>query len=401
MSNKKVSGGEAAYRVLRGAGVKCVFGLLGGSMLELYDAMHEDGGISYVGARDERAAGHMADAYARIAGGPGIVLGAQAGPGVVNLATAVAEAQLAYSPLVVIAGAISRPDLGKDTFQEVDQVALFQPICKRSLLVTDAARLPAMLEDAMRLAMSGRRGPVVLHVPRDVMAEEIEEPKTGPLILGRPGPPPKEDVSRILELLDASQKPVIVAGGGFKWGGGSDALTALAEDLNIPVVASTGHADVMRHGHPLFAGQGGPRGNTVASRLTRDADFLLVLGARLAFNSTFHSHDYISANAKIVQVDIEASAIGRYFPVELGLQADATETARALRATNQIDQSAWDQWRKDFANSMDNLPRRACRRSFYARRAHASAPRSGRNPKRPPGKRHHNIGHRQRLFAGR
>ena len=377
MSNKKVSGGEAAYRVLRGAGVKCVFGLLGGSMLELYDAMHEDGGISYVGARDERAAGHMADAYARVTGGPGIVLGAQAGPGVVNLATAVAEAQLAYSPLVVLAGAISRPDLGKDTFQEVDQVALFQPICKRSLLATDAARLPAMLEDAMRLAMSGRRGPVVLHVPRDVMAEEIEEPKTGPLILGRPGPPPKEDVSRILELLGASQKPVIVAGGGFKWGGGSDALTALAEDLNIPVVASTGHADVMRHGHPLFAGQGGPRGNTVASSLTRDADFLLVLGARLAFNSTFHSHDYISANAKIVQVDIEASAIGRYFPVELGLQADAAETARALHATNQIDQGAWAPWRKNFANSMDNLREE--------RAAEASTPGAPMHPRRALG----------------
>ena len=103
-----ITGGEAVYRVLRDNGVHTVFGLLGGSMLELYDAMHADGAIRYVGARDERAAGHMADAYARITGGPGVVLGAQAGPGVVNLVTAVAEAQLAYAPLVVIAGAISR-----------------------------------------------------------------------------------------------------------------------------------------------------------------------------------------------------------------------------------------------------------------------------------------------------
>lgn len=165
-----ITGGEAVYRVLKDAGITTAFGLLGGSMLELFDAMHEDGDIAYVGARDERAAGHMADAYARINGGPGVVLGAQAGPGVVNLVTAVAEAHLAYSPLVVIAGAISRVDLGKDTFQEIDQVALFQPICKRSILVTDAERLPAMLMDAMRLAMSGRRGPVVLHVPRDLFA---------------------------------------------------------------------------------------------------------------------------------------------------------------------------------------------------------------------------------------
>ena len=147
MNNERlVNGGQAAYEVLKANGVGTVFGLLGGSMLELYDAIFEDGALDYVGARDERAAGHMADAYARMTGGPGVVLGAQAGPGVVNLATAVAEAQLAYSPLVVIAGAISRPDLGKDTFQEVDQVALFQPISKRSLMVTDAARLPTMLE---------------------------------------------------------------------------------------------------------------------------------------------------------------------------------------------------------------------------------------------------------------
>ena len=145
MVKETITGGEAVYRVLRNQGVKTVFGLLGGSMLELYDAMHGGGEIVYVGARDERAAGHMADAYARVTGGPGIVLGAQAGPGVVNLVTAVAEAHLAYSPLVAIAGAISRRDLGKDTFQEVDQVALFGPICKRSILVTEPNRLADML----------------------------------------------------------------------------------------------------------------------------------------------------------------------------------------------------------------------------------------------------------------
>ncbi len=158
-------------------------------MLELYDALHAGGAINYVGARDERAAGHMADAYARVTGGPGIVLGAQAGPGVVNLATAVAEAHLAYSPLVVIAGAISRRDLGKDTFQEVDQVALFAPICKRSILATEPERLTAMLRDAIRLAMSGRRGPVVLHVPRDLFAAEVPPPSPGPVVIAHAGPP--------------------------------------------------------------------------------------------------------------------------------------------------------------------------------------------------------------------
>ena len=351
-----ITGGEAVYRVLKGAGVKIAFGLLGGSMLELFDAMLADGGITYVGARDERAAGHMADAYARINGGPGVVLGAQAGPGVVNLVTAVAEAHLAYSPLVVIAGAISRGDLGKDTFQEIDQMALFQPICKRSMLVTDAERLPVIVMDAMRLAMSGRRGPVVLHVPRDLFAEQITEPDITPLTIARPGGPTPEDTAAIVEMLKSAQRPVIVAGGGLKWAGGSDALTNLAEQLQIPVVASTGHADVVRHAHPLFAGQGGPRGNSVASGLTRDADMILVIGARLAFNSTFHSHDYISESAKIVQIDLEGSAIGRYFPVVLGIQADAKASAEAIcTAASDMDGTAWADWRETFQSNFADL----------------------------------------------
>ncbi len=351
----RVTGGEAVYRVLKGAGVETVFGLLGGSMLELYDAIYRDGGIAYVGARDERAAGHMADAYARMTGGPGVVLGAQAGPGVVNLVTAVAEAHLAYSPLVAIAGAVSRPDLGKDTFQEIDQVALFQPISKRSILVTDPDRLAPMLTDAIRLAMSGRRGPVVLHVPRDLMAAEVTAPEAGPITIARPGPPRQEDVARIAEMLAEAKRPVIMGGGGFKWSSGADSLRALAEALQVPVVASTGHADIMPHGHPLFAGQGGPRGNAVASRLTREADLLLVLGARLGFNSTFHSHDYISATARIVQVDVEGSAVGRYFPVTLALQADAAATADAIRESCTLDGAAWTDWRAGFEADMADL----------------------------------------------
>ncbi len=353
-----ISGGEAVYRVLREQGVKTVFGLLGGSMLELYDALYHGREISYVGARDERAAGHMADACARITGGPGIVLAAQAGPGVVNLATAVAEAQLAFSPLVAIAGAISRRDLGKDTFQEVDQVSLFAPIAKRSVLVTEASRLGDMLRDAIRLAMSGRRGPVVLHVPRDLFAAEVPPPASGPVKIAQAGPPAPEDVSTIVELLRNSRKPVIVAGGGFKWSDGSQSLVGLAEALRVPVVASTGHADVMPHDHPLFAGQAGPRGNRVASRLTREADLILVLGARLGFNSSFFSHDYVSSTADIVHVDIEASAVGRYFPANLCIQADAHQTVMALLA--EVRQTPgqkenWEDWLAEFRDQKVTL----------------------------------------------
>lgn len=340
------TGGEAVYRVLKANQIDTVFGLLGGSMLELYDAMYQGGDIAYVGARDERAAGHMADAWARMTGKPGVVLGAQAGPGVVNLVTSVAEAHLAYSPLVVIAGAITRADHAKDTFQEVDQVALFAPICKRSVMVTDPTRLAPMVEDALRLANSGRRGPVVLHVPRDLFAEDLPDIAPQPLTIARPGPAAVEDIEAIAQMLSEAKRPVIFAGGGFKWGAGRDALTELAERLEVPIVASTGHADVMPHGHPWFAGQAGPRGNTVASRLTKEADVMVVLGARLGFNSTFHSNDYVGADTRIAHVDIEGAAVGRYFPAEIAAQGDARRTAEALSSV--AKRPNCDVWRESF-----------------------------------------------------
>lgn len=348
-----ITGGEAVYRVLKANGIDTVFGLLGGSMMELYDAIYEGGEITYVGARDERAAGHMADAWARMTGKPGVVLGAQAGPGVVNIVTAVAEAQQAYSPLVVIAGAITRADQGKDTFQEIDQVALFTPIAKRSLMATDPTRLVPMLEDAIRLANTGRRGPVVLHVPRDLFAADVPTVDPAPVNIARPGPAAPPDITAIAALLSQAKRPVIFAGGGFKWGIGRAALTTLAEKLEVPVVASTGHADVMRYGHPWFAGQAGPRGNRVASRLTKEADVMLVLGARLGFNSTFHSHYYVGETTRIAHVDIEGSAVGRYFPAEIAAQADARLTAEALGDI--ATRPACEDWREAFRADMGSL----------------------------------------------
>lgn len=348
-----ITGGEAVYRVLKANGIDTVFGLLGGSMMELYDAIYVGGEIAYVGARDERAAGHMADAWARMTGKPGVVLGAQAGPGVVNIVTAVAEAQQAYSPLVVIAGAITRADQGKDTFQEIDQVALFTPIAKRSLMATDPTRLAPMLEDAIRLANTGRRGPVVLHVPRDLFAADVPTVDPAPVNIARPGPAAPPDITAIAALLSQAKRPVIFAGGGFKWGTGRAALTTLAEKLEVPVVASTGHADVMRYGHPWFAGQAGPRGNRVASRLTKEADVMLVLGARLGFNSTFHSHYYVGETTRIAHVDIEGSAVGRYFPAEIAAQADARLTAEALGDI--ATRPACEDWREAFRADMGSL----------------------------------------------
>ena len=324
-------------------------------MLELYDALRADAEMRYIGARDERAAGHMADAYARVSGGPGIVLGAQAGPGVANLVTAVAEAHLAYSPLVAIAGAITRKDLGKDTFQEFDQLSVFKPIAKRSIMVPTPERLPEMLAEAMHLAMSGRRGPVVLHAPRDLFSAEIEPPEANPLTWAEPGAPTAEQIEKIMSLLAQAERPIIFAGGGFKSPEGSAALAQLAEALGLPVVTSTGHLDVLPADHRWLAGQTGPRGNACAAALTRGCDLILALGTRLAFNSTFLNHDYVNKTAKIVHVDTEASAVGRYFPVALGVQAGAQETAALLAAGAAQLRDRWKSWGAQFDESKSAL----------------------------------------------
>ena len=208
---QQINGGEAILRTLKANGINTVFGLLGGSMLELYDAIYQDGAMDYVGARDERAAGHMADAYARVSGRTGIVLGAQSGPGVANLTTAVVEAHLAYSPLVAIAGMTTREHQGRDTFQEFDQVSLFKPICKQSIVVPQVERIAEMLTDAIRLANSGRRGPVVLHLPRDLFADTFEEVEIEPPSAVEGGAPTRQQIRQILELLTNSRAPVSIS----------------------------------------------------------------------------------------------------------------------------------------------------------------------------------------------
>jgi len=369
VSGGKIQAGVAVARALRMAGARQAFGVLGGSILELFDALYARDDIRYIGARDERAAAHMADACARVGGAPGVVLGAQAGPGAANLVTGLAEARLAYSPVIAIAGMVSRAESGRDTFQEIDQMALFAPVCKRVFMVPSAARLPEFVAEAARLAMSGRRGPVVLNVPRDLFAEDLEVadfPGDGdgagsesPSPAAQGGAPHREQLDAILAKLARARRPVIVAGGGIKWGGAGAvaALRRLAEALEIPVVASTGHKDVLAGDHPLAAGQAGPRGNRVASALARDADLLLALGTRLGFNSTFHSYDFVTRH-DLVQVDIDGAAIGRHFPVSLGLIADAGRTAEALTAAAQAQNltgDGWRAWRESFFADRDAL----------------------------------------------
>ena len=327
-----MNGGEAVVESIRAAGIGHIFGLLGSSTMEVYDALYDCKDITYVGVRDEAAGTHMADAYGRVSGKPGVILAGQAGPGATNLVSGLAQAYLAYSPVVAIAGLVSSDHMGRDAFQEIDQQALFSPITKRSFTVHKAERIPEFIKEAYRIAMSGRRGPVVVNIPRDLFAAQIDadiqKPDDDPVHASVTMNGAQIDTLR--ELITGAERPVIVAGAGVKWGRGTDQLARLAERLQIPVTASAGHPDVLANDHPLFFGQVGPRGNRVASGLVREADLILALGTRLGFNTTFYTNNEISKGVKIIHVDIEPLAIGRHYPVVAGIVGDAGGVAAAI-----------------------------------------------------------------------
>jgi len=328
----KMKCGVAAVEALRAAGVSRVFGLMGSSTLEIYDALYDARDMLYVGVRHENCGVHMADAYGRVMQSPGLFICGQAGPGVANMMLGLTAAKLAYSPVVVIAGLPSTADLGKDTFQEIDQHTLFLPVTKRVMTVTRPERVPEFLLEAFRVANAGRRGPVVVQIPRDLLNHEIDAaipPKGGQSEVVA-GALDRSTLERIREMVLAARSPVIHAGAGIKWGRGTASLVKLAEKLQLPITNSAGHTDVAPVDHPLYAGGVGPRGNPVATGLVRDSDLILALGTRLGFNTARFTSEIVTPASKIVQVDIDPLAIGRYYPVALGVVGDAGAVAGAL-----------------------------------------------------------------------
>ena len=320
--NNPISGGKAVVECLKAHNVKFVFGLIGSATMELFDSLYDEKDITFIDVRDERTGTHMADAYARATGSPGVIIAGQNGPGATNLVTGVAQAKAAFSPLLSIAGAIATEHQGKDAFQEVDQQKLFEPITKKTFSIKNTKSIVDDLNKALKISMQGKWGPVHVNIPRNVLSG-IESYDTFKIERKVENKKIEEnDLEKIISLINQSSKPVIVCGAGVKNSKTQDEIIVLSKNLNIPVVSSAGHGDVISYEHELYSGQMGPRGNKVASSLVKEADFILAIGTRLGFNSTFYSYENISKSAKIAQIDIDPIAIGRYFPIELGIQND-------------------------------------------------------------------------------
>ena len=332
-SSKNLTGGQAAVQSLKKEQVKHLFGLIGSATIEMFDALYHEKKIKFIGVRDERTGTHMADGYARASNKPGVILAGQNGPGATNLVTGIAQAAAAFSPVVSIAGSYSTKDKVQDAFQGLDQQSLFKPITKKTWTIKNAKKIPKIFSEAFNLAMSPRRGPVQINLPRNILSTKAKfnidqnkkSYKSESFLKAK-----NNDVKKSAKIILKSIKPVIIAGGGIKHTAKYKEVIKLAEFLNIPMVTSAGHGDAIPFNHKLNAGQMGPRGNPVASKLVKEASVIIALGTRLGFNSTFYSYENINKRAKIIQVELEKSMIGRYFPVVVGINGDAATVADQL-----------------------------------------------------------------------
>ncbi len=358
--SKSLTGGQAAIKSLKKEKVKHVFGLIGSATMEMFDALYHEKSIKFIGVRDERTGTHMADGYARASNQPGIILAGQNGPGATNLVTGLAQAKAAFSPVVSIAGSYSTKDKMEDAFQGLDQQSLFKPVTKKTWTVKNTKKIPKTFSDAFKLAMSPRRGPVCINLPRNILANKgnfkINE-KNQSFDNQNSTKAKSNYIKKAVKIIGNSNKTVIIAGGGIKYTSKYKNIIKLAELLNVPIVTAAGHGDAIPFNYKLNAGQMGPRGNPVASKLVKEASVIIALGTRLGFNSTFYSFENINKNAKIIQVELEKRMIGRYFSVVVGIYGDAATIADQLYKEIKKQNITLDikKWTNNYLNERKNF----------------------------------------------
>lgn len=345
----RVAAGKAVVELLREEGVSHVFGIVGSAFLDILDAMYGRKDMEYVGVRHEQGAALMADGFARISGRPAVCLVTN-GPGVLNLTYGIASAFVAHSPVVVLAPSSSREHQYRESTQEFDQVALFRPITKAAFPVNKVERLPDALRHAFRVATSGRMGPVLVDIPRDLMpgAEIAYEPtppdayRTGQTRLRGD----ERLVAAAAQVLRDAARPVVLAGGGVVWSEASEEVMRMAEALGAPVVTTYGHADAIPSDHRMFLGHLGRLGAPEGIDAVRNADVILAVGTRLGQSTTFFDNRYIPADARIVQIDVDSQQIGRSYPLAVGIEGDAKAVMGSLLdAVGDDGETVRPQWR--------------------------------------------------------
>jgi acetolactate synthase-1/2/3 large subunit len=329
------SGSELLLESLSRQKVEVFFGLPGGAVLPLYDALYS-AGIRHLLVRHEQAAAFAADGYARVTGKPGVCLGTS-GPGATNLITGLTSAMMDSIPVVALTGQVPLSLVGKDAFQEADTIGISLASTKQSFLVRSAAEVPSVIQKAFKAAVSGRPGPVLVDLPKSVLMENAEPsypPTAGPELPERAREWTDDDVERAADMILESRKAVLYAGGGVITANASDELRELADLTHIPLTSTLMGLGCFPSRHPLSLGMLGMHGAYATNMAICQCDLLIAVGARFDDRVTCRL-DGFAPNAKKIHLDVDPSEVNKNVRVDLALVGDAKETLRALLAALQ------------------------------------------------------------------
>ncbi len=353
-----MTGAQMICESLVREGVEVIFGILGGAILPLYDTLPQYPQLRHILVRHEQGAAHAADGYARATGKVGVCF-ATSGPGATNLVTGIANAHLDSVPVVAITGQVARPFIGKDAFQEVDITGITLPITKHNYLVLDVASLPSIFKEAFYLARSGRPGPVLIDVPRDVFIDQaefhypskVDLPGYKPTLQGHPA-----QIKKAAKLINEAQRPLIIAGRGVIISGAYNELKQLAESAQIPVITTLLGISCFPESHVLSYGMLGMHGMAYANMAVDAADLIIAIGMRFDDRATAKVSGF-APHAHIIHIDIDPAEIGKNVRVDVPIVGDVKAVLQELNkliiSTEHID---WvqqlDDWRKEHPSTV-------------------------------------------------
>ena len=329
----KLTGAQAFLKCLEEHGVEVIFGYPGGALIDVYDELMKNDKIHHVLTRHEQAAVHAADAYGRVKGEVGVAL-VTSGPGATNAVTGIASAYLDSIPLIVFTGQVPTKLIGNDAFQEVDIVGITRPITKHNYLVKDADELVPIIREAFHLAKTGRPGPVLIDMPKDVLATRITYPELKPISMRTYKPtyePHPGQVENACQAMLKAKKPVIYAGGGVILSNANEELTELARRLDIPVTMTLMGLGGFPGTDPLSMGMLGMHGTYFANMAVANCDLLIAVGARFDDRVTGRI-DAFAPHAEIIHIDIDPSSISKNVRVDIPIVADCKNALDAINA---------------------------------------------------------------------
>jgi acetolactate synthase I/II/III large subunit len=319
----KANGADLLIHALKEQNVEVLFGYPGGAVLPIYDALYKTP-IKHVLARHEQGAIHAAEGYARVSGKPGVVI-ATSGPGATNLVTGIADAMMDSLPLVIFTGQVATNVIGTDAFQEADVMGITMPITKHNYQVRNLSELPKIVKEAFHIAATGRPGPVLVDIPKDITVEEVMKYQDGEIYLPGYQPnlqPNPLQIKKLLGCLSEAKKPVILSGAGVLHADANEELLAFAESYQVPVVHTLLGLGGFPAYHPLFLGMAGMHGVYTANMALYECDLLINIGARFDDRLTGNLATF-APNAKVAHIDIDPAEIGKNVETHIPVVADA------------------------------------------------------------------------------